>query len=156
MTATGSKVTVIEDVFSLFMSQTLLQDSVNTTMIQSVTDDKVAMRMMANTTTFFTRDIKLKTLGLEIKKDISIPWVGGVDEEQSLIKERISGLSIFISMGKVVDKLHKHQRFFTFGLNKFAIKLLKYDDPFRIFSHKNLMCQNVIHGVTVYDNCDSA
>jgi hypothetical protein len=50
-------------------------------MIQHVTDNKVAMRMMADTTTLFTRDIGLKTLGLEIKKDISIPRVGRADEE---------------------------------------------------------------------------
>jgi hypothetical protein len=125
-------------------------------MIQSVTDDKVATRMMANMMTLFTRDIRLKTLGLEIKKDISIPRIGCANEEQSFIGERISRLSIFISMGKVANKLRKHQGFFSFGLSKFKIEFLKDDDPFGIFSPKNLTCQNVIHGVRVCNNCGGA
>jgi hypothetical protein len=50
-------------------------------MIQSVTDDKVALRIVMNMTTFFTRDIGLKTLGLEIKKDVSIPRIERANED---------------------------------------------------------------------------
>jgi hypothetical protein len=100
VTSTSSKAIVSKDTFNLFTSQTSSQDSVNTMTIQCVTDDKVAMRMVTNTSTFFMRDIGLKTLGLEIKKDVSIPRIRRVDEEQSFSKERIYGLSIFISMGR--------------------------------------------------------
>jgi hypothetical protein len=59
-------------------------------------------------------------------------------------------------MGKVADKVHKHQGFFSFGLSKLEIKFLKDDDPFGIFSPKNLTCQNVINGVRVRDKCGGA
>jgi hypothetical protein len=103
--------------------------------------------MVMNTMTFFTRDIGLKTLGLEINKDISIPRIRRAYEEQSFIRERISGLNIFINAGKVATKFRKHQGFFSFGLSKFKIEFLKDDDPFGIFGPKNLTCQNMIHGV---------
>jgi hypothetical protein len=41
--------------------------------IQRVTNDKVAFRMVVNTMTFFTGDIGLKTLGLKIEKNIC--WI---------------------------------------------------------------------------------
>jgi hypothetical protein len=37
--------------------------------------------MVANTTTLFTRDIGLKTLGPEIKNDVSIPSIINDNEE---------------------------------------------------------------------------
>ena len=49
--------------------------------IQGVADDKIMTRMVANTTTFFMRDIGLKTLCLEIKKDVSIPRIRNANEE---------------------------------------------------------------------------
>jgi hypothetical protein len=95
-------------------------------------------------------------LGLEIKKDISIPRIGHANDEKKFIEERIFGLSIFISIGKVADKLHKHQGFLGFELSKLEIKFLKDDDPFGIFSPNNLMCQNVIHGFGFCDKCGHA
>jgi hypothetical protein len=50
-------------------------------MIQNVTDGKVASRMVMNIMMFFTRDIGLKTLGLEIKNDVSIPRIIRDNEE---------------------------------------------------------------------------
>jgi hypothetical protein len=88
------------------------------------------MRMVVNTMTFFTRDIGLKTLGLEIKKDISIPRIGCANEEQSFIRERIFGLSIFISMGKVTNKICKHQGHFRFGFSELEIEFINDNDPF--------------------------
>jgi hypothetical protein len=81
--------------------------------IQSFTDDKVSFRMMANTTTFFMGDIEIKTLGLKIKKDISIPRVEHANEKQRFIRERIIGLNIFIIMGMIKDKFHKNQGIFS-------------------------------------------
>jgi hypothetical protein len=59
-------------------------------------------------------------------------------------------------MGKITDKLHKHQGFFGFGLGKLEIEFLKNNDPLGIFSPKDLTCQNMIHGVRVWDNRGSA
>jgi hypothetical protein len=53
--------------------------------------------MVENTTTFFMGDIGLKNLVLKIKKNISIPRVGCANEEQRFIRERITGLSVFIA-----------------------------------------------------------
>jgi hypothetical protein len=97
--------------------------------------------------TFFTGDIRLKKLGLKINKDISIPRIIHANEEQRFIKERISSLGIFISMGKIADKFFKNQGIFIFGLGKLEIKFLKNIDPFGIFSPKEFPCQNMIHGV---------
>jgi hypothetical protein len=82
VTTTCSKVTVIKDTFNLLMIQTSSQDSINTTMIQSVIDDKVESRMVTNMMAFFTRDIGMKMLGLEIKKDISIPRIRRISPYQ--------------------------------------------------------------------------
>ena len=72
MTAIGSKVTVVQDAFNLCMNQTSSKDSVNTTTIQGVADDKITTRMVANTLILFTGSVRLKELGLEIEMNISI------------------------------------------------------------------------------------
>jgi hypothetical protein len=147
VTAIGSKVTIVQNMFSLFMNQTSSKDSINTMAIQGVADDKVTKRMVANTSTLFTGSVRLKTLGLEVKEDISIPRIRGVDEEKSFIGERISRFDVFINTGEIADKLRKHQGLFGFGLRKFKIEFLKDDDPFRVFSPEHLTCQDVVHGV---------
>jgi hypothetical protein len=147
VTATGSKVIVIQNAFSLCMNQTSSKDNINTTVIQSVADDKITMRMVVNTSTLFTGSVRLKALGLEIKEDVSIPRIRGADEEKSFFREIISRLDIFISMGEVADELRKHQGLFGFGLCKFKIEILKDDDPFRVFSPEHLKCQDMVHGV---------
>jgi hypothetical protein len=103
--------------------------------------------MMENTSTLFMGSVTLEALGLEIKDDVSIPRIGGADEEKSFFRKRISRFDIFISMGEIIDELYKHQGLFGFGLCKFKIKFLKDDDPFRVFSLENLTCQDVVHGV---------
>jgi hypothetical protein len=147
VTATGSKVTVIQNAFSLCMNQTSSKDSINTTTIQGVADDKITTRMVENTSMLFTGSVRLKALGLEVKEDVSIPRIRGADEEKSFIRERISRFDIFISMGEIADKLRKHQGLFGFGLRKFKIEFLKDDDPFRVFSPEHLTCQDMVHGV---------
>ena len=107
MIATGSKVIVIQNAFSLYMNQTSSKDSVNTTVIQGVTDDKIMTRMVANTSTLFTLSVRLKALGLEVKEDVSVPRIRGADEEKSFVRERISRFDIFISMGEIADELCK-------------------------------------------------
>jgi hypothetical protein len=147
VTAIGAKVTIVQNAFSLCMNQTSSKDSVNTMTIQGVADDKITMRKVVNTSTLFMGSVRLKTLGLEVKEDVSIPRIRGADEENSFIGERISRFDVFISTGEIADKLRKHQGLFGFGLRKFKIKFLKDDDPFRLFSPKHLTFQDVVHGV---------
>ena len=147
MTATSAKVTIIQNVFDLCMNQTSSKDSINTTTIQGVADDKITTRMVANTSTLFMGNVRLKKLGLEVKEDVSIPRIKGADEEKSFIRERISRFDIFISMGEIADQFCKHQGLFGFGLCKFKIEFLKDDDPFRLFSPEHLTCQDMVHGV---------
>jgi hypothetical protein len=149
VTATDAKVTIIQNAFSLLMNHTSSKDSVNTTTIQGFIDDKITMRVVTNTSTLFTRNVRLKMLGLKVKEDISIPRIIGVDEEKRFIGERISRFDVFIGMRERTDKLCEHQGFFCFGLHKFKIEFLKDNDPFRIFSPKYLTCQDVVHGVGV-------
>jgi hypothetical protein len=146
VTATGSMMTIIQNALSLCMNQTSSKDSVNTTAIQGVVDDKITTRMVVNTSTLFMENVRLKVLGLEVKEDVSVPRIRGVDEEESFIRERISRFYIFISKGEIADKLQKHQGLFGFGLRKFKIKFLKDDDPFRVFSPEHLTCQDMVHG----------
>jgi hypothetical protein len=147
VTTTGSKVIVIQNAFNLCMNQTSSKDSINTTAIQGVADDKITTRMVVNMSTLFTESVRLKALGLEIKEDVSIPRIRGADEEKSFFKERISRFDVFISMGEIADELRKHHGIFGFGLCKFKIEFLKDDDPFRVFSPEHLTCQDVVHGV---------
>jgi hypothetical protein len=114
VTATGSKVTVVQDTFNLRMNQTSSKDSINTTVIQGVVDDEITTRMVANTLTLFTGSVRLKALGLEVKEDVSVPRIRCADEENSFVRERISRFDVFISMGEIIDKLCKNQGLFGF------------------------------------------
>jgi hypothetical protein len=152
VTATGTKVTIIQNAFKLLMNKTSSKDSVNIMAIQGVVDDKITTRMVANTSMLFMRSVRLKELGLELKEDVSVLRIRGADEEKSFTGERISRFGVFISMRESTDKLCKHQGLFGFGLCKFKINFLKDDNPFRIFSPKYLMCQDVVHEVGVHNH----
>jgi hypothetical protein len=147
VTATSAKVTIVQNVFSLLMNQTSSKDSVNTTVIQGVVNDKITMRVVTDTSMLFTRNVRMKALGLKVKEDVSVPRIRGADEEKRFIRERISRFDVFINMRESTDKLCKHQGIFGFGLRKFKIKFLKDNDPFRILSLKYLTCQDVVHGL---------
>jgi hypothetical protein len=69
VTAIGTKVTIIHNTFNLLMNQTSSKDGVNPMTIQSVTDDEIATRMVAEyVDTVFARNVRLKTLGLKVKE----------------------------------------------------------------------------------------
>jgi hypothetical protein len=106
---------------------------------------------MTNASTLFTRDVGLKTLCLKVEENVSVLRIRGVDEEERFIRERISRFDVFIGTRKSTDELGKHHGFFGFRLRKLKIELLKNNNPFRIFSPKYLMCQDVVHGVGVFD-----
>jgi hypothetical protein len=120
--------------------------------IQGVADDDITMRVVTNASTLFARDVGMKTLGLKVEENVSVPRIGGVDEEERFIGERISRFNVFIGTRESIDKLRKHQRFFGFGRRKLKIEFLKNNDPFRIFFPKYLMCQDMVHGVGVRDH----
>jgi hypothetical protein len=151
VTSIGAKVTIVQNMFSLFMNQTSLKDGVNTMVIQSVVEDEVTARVVMDASMLFARDDGLKTLGLKVEENVSVPGVRGADEEERLIGERVARFNVFIDTWESTDKLRKHQGFFGFSLRKLKIEFLKNNDPFRIFSPKYLTRQDVVHGVGVCD-----
>jgi hypothetical protein len=140
VTATSAKVTIVLNAFSLFVNHTSPKNGVNTTAVQSVTVDEVTARVVMYASTLFSRDVWLKKLGLKVKEDVSIPRVRGADEEERLIRKRVSRFMGFIDTWESTDKLGKHQGFFGFGLCKLEIEFLKDHDLFQIFSPKYLTC----------------
>ena len=108
-------------------------------------------RVVTDASTLFSRDVWLKTLGLKVEENVSVPRVRGADEEERFIRERISMFNAFIGTGESIDELSKHQGFFGFSLCKLEIEFLKNNDPFQIFSPKYLTHQDVVHGVGVCD-----
>ena len=130
MTPTGAKVTIVQNAFNLFVNQTSPKNSVNTTTIQSVTEDEITARVVTDASTLFSRDVWLKMLGLKVEENVSIPRVRGADEEERLIRKRVSRFIVFIGTRERTDELNKHQGFFGFSLCKLEIEFFKNDDPF--------------------------
>jgi hypothetical protein len=130
VTTTSAKVTIVQNTFNLFVNQTSSKNGVNTTVVQGVAEDEVTTRVVTYTSTLFSRDVWLKTLGLKVKEDVSIPGVRGADEEERLIGKRVSRFIVFIGTWESTDELDKHQGFFGFGLCKLEIEFLKNNDPF--------------------------
>ena len=130
VTATGTKVTIVQNAFNLFVNQTSPKDGVNTMTIQSVSEDEITTRVVMDASTLFTRDVGLKTLSLKVEENVSIPGFRGADEEERLIGERVSRFNVCIDTWKRTDKLGKHQGFFGFGLCKLEIEFLENNDPF--------------------------
>jgi hypothetical protein len=112
--------------------------------------------MVANTTTLFTGNVELETLDLKIEKNISMLRVRHANEEHRFIRKRIIGLSIFIGMGKIAYKFRKNQRLLILLFGKLEIKFLKNNNPFGIFSPKDLSCKDMVHGVQVCNDHGSA
>jgi hypothetical protein len=129
VTTTSAKVTIVQNAFSLFMNYTSPKNGVNTTEVQSVVEDEVTARVVTDASTLFSRDVGLKTLGLKVKENVSIPRVRGVDEEERLIRKRVSRFIVFIGTWESIDELGKHQGFFGLSLGKIKIEFLKNNDP---------------------------
>ena len=64
----------------------------------------------------FSRDVGLKTLGLKVKENVSIPRVRGADEEERLVRKRVSKFIVFIGTWESTDELEKHEGFFSLAL----------------------------------------
>jgi hypothetical protein len=58
---------------------------------------------VSNATLFITLNARLKALGLEIEKNISIPWIRRNNEEHGFIGKGIAGINILIGMGKITN-----------------------------------------------------
>jgi hypothetical protein len=73
MTATCSRVTVIQISLSLIIGETSSENRVNTATIKSDTENYVLTSLILYMTTVHTRKVKLESLSLEIDDNISIP-----------------------------------------------------------------------------------
>jgi hypothetical protein len=140
VTATGAKVTIVQNVFIFFVNQTSPKNGVNATTIQSIAEDEIMVRVVTDASTLFSRDVGLKTLGLKVKENVSIPRVRGDDEEERLVRKRVSKFIVFIGTWESTDELNKHQGFFGLSLGELEIEFLKNNDPFQIFSPKYVTC----------------
>jgi hypothetical protein len=49
------------------------KNGIDTMKIKCITNNNVLVSLVSNTTTFITRDIRPKVMGLEVDDDISIP-----------------------------------------------------------------------------------
>jgi hypothetical protein len=75
MTATCSRVTVIQRFLIFIVGETLSKYGIITTMIKGITNDNVLMGLIPDMKTIYTRKIMLEILGLEIDDNISVPYV---------------------------------------------------------------------------------
>jgi hypothetical protein len=75
MTATCSRVTIIQIFISFIIGKALSKNRVNTTTVKSITKDDVLMGLISYSTMICTRKVGPKILSLEIDDNISIPYV---------------------------------------------------------------------------------
>ena len=75
MTATCSRVAIIQNSFSLFMRKALSKNGIYTTTIQCINQNEIVLCVVMDWMTIVMGYVRLKYLGLEIDDQIFIPWV---------------------------------------------------------------------------------
>jgi hypothetical protein len=110
MTATCSRMTVIESFLSFIIGKTLLKYGINNTAVKGITKDNVLTGLIPNATTIYTRNIEPESLGLEINDNVSIPDVVKTYQKERLIRKGIFYHSLCLSTGSVTYQLGKNQR----------------------------------------------
>jgi hypothetical protein len=88
-----------------------LKYEINTTTVKGITEDDVLKGLIPNTTTIYTRKIRLNFFGLEINDNVSIPYVVGTDQKERLIRKGILCHNFYLSGGKLTYQLDKNQIF---------------------------------------------
>ena len=81
VTATCSRVAVIQNCFSLFMCKASSKDGIYTTVVQCIIQHKIVLFVVRDMMTIITGHVRMKSLGLEIDDQISIPWVSCAHQE---------------------------------------------------------------------------
>jgi hypothetical protein len=86
MTATCSRLTVIQIFISFIIGEASSKYGINTTMIEGITQDNLLMGLILDTMTIYTRKVKPESLDLEIDDNISIPYFIRTDQKEGFIK----------------------------------------------------------------------
>ena len=87
MTATCSRVEIIQSRFSLFMCKASSKDGIYTMAVQCNIHNEIVLCVVTYMTMIVMGYVRLKSLGLEIDDQISIPWVSCAYQEQEFIRK---------------------------------------------------------------------
>ena len=82
MIATWSRVAIIQNHFNLFMCKASSKNGIYTTLVQCIIQNEIVLCVVMDTAMIVTRYVRLKSLGLDIDDQISIPWVSCAYQEQ--------------------------------------------------------------------------
>jgi hypothetical protein len=85
MTATRSRVAVIQIFLGLIKGETMSEYRVNTTVIKSVTENDVLMGLIVDATTVCTREVWPEIFSLEINDNISVPSIIRTDHKKGFV-----------------------------------------------------------------------
>ena len=86
---TSAAMAGIEDLLSFSMCEAMKKDSINTMMIEIVTDKKVAGGLVSNTSLSITIKVEGELLGSQVSEDISIPRIVCGNGKQVFIRKII-------------------------------------------------------------------
>ena len=87
MTATCSRVAIIQNMFNFFMCKASSKDGIDTTSVQCIIQNEIVLCMVTDTMKIVMTYVRLKYLSLEINNQISIPCISCAYEEQKFIRE---------------------------------------------------------------------
>lgn len=75
MIATCSNMEVIQNMFNLIMSETMMEYQIIYIVIMNMSDNNIIFILMAYRPMFIMGQLKLKSLSLRIYQDIFVPWI---------------------------------------------------------------------------------
>jgi hypothetical protein len=85
MTTTSSRMAVIQRSLDFVECEVVSKDGFNPLTIKSIPEDNILMSLVSYSTSVSTRQSWLKSLGLEIYDDITIPKFISANEENGFI-----------------------------------------------------------------------
>jgi hypothetical protein len=85
VTTTGSRMAVIQGFLSFVKCEVVSKNRVNPMTINSITEDNILTGLVAYSMAVSAKQIGMKSLGLEIYDDVSVPKVIGMDQENGFI-----------------------------------------------------------------------
>jgi hypothetical protein len=106
---------IVQGSINFVDGKTSLNNGVNPTSIENVSDKEVSMCLMVNTSTIISRKMRPKLLCPMVDKEVVVPRVIRVDEEEVFIEEfLIDGGSLSIG-GKGCNEFVEDKIFLAFG-----------------------------------------
>ena len=81
--------TIIQNFLGLLMGEMTSEDRINTMMMNCVVSYDIMVSLVPNTTLIKMSGSNLRSLGMEIDDDISIPWIIRFDQKQCFIRDKV-------------------------------------------------------------------